>query len=109
MEMYDLLQCIERALDKFGSNAKQATYWALMTKEGISWDNIVNTPEPLMRILAEIFGEDGSGLVEREIVKEIKKVFTLENPSSTYTISDALEIARKGLTGISENVVFANQ
>ncbi|MDA4131085.1 MAG: hypothetical protein OK457_09965 [Thaumarchaeota archaeon] len=107
MEMYDLLQCIERALDKFGSNAKQATYWTMMTKEGISWDNILTNPDPLMRVLAEIFGEDGSKLVEREMVKEIKREFSLENPSRTYTLSDALEIARKSLTGMSENQIVS--
>ncbi len=106
--MYDLLQCIERALDKFGSNAKQATYWAIMTKEGISWDDIIANPDPLMRVLAEIFGEDGSKLVEREMVKEIKKEFSLENPSRTYAISDALEISRKSLTGVSETRIMSS-
>jgi len=106
--MYDLLQCIERALDKFGSNAKQATYWTMMTKEGISWNEVIANTETLMRVLAEIFGEDGSKLVEREMVKEIKKEFSLENHSRTYTISDALEIARKSLTGISENQIISN-
>ena len=104
--MYDLLQCIERALDKFGSNAKQATYWALMTKEGVSWENVSTNPEPLMRVLEEIFGAEGSTLVERQIVKEIKTVFSLEAAASRYTISDALEIARKSMTGISENPVI---
>jgi hypothetical protein len=108
MEMYDLLQCIERALDKFGSNAKQATYWALMTKEGVSWENILTNPDPLMRVLSEIFGAEGSSLVERQIVKEIKRDFSLENAASTYTISDALEIARRGMTGISENPTISN-
>ncbi len=109
MEMYDLLQCIERALDKFGSNAKQATYWALMTKEGVSWENILTNPDPLMRVLSEIFGVDGSKLVEREMVKEIKKVFSLQNPSTTYSISKALEIAGRELTGFSENPVISHR
>jgi hypothetical protein len=106
LEMYDLLQCIERALDKFGSNAKQATYWALMTKEGVSWENILTDPEPLMRVLGEIFGAEGSSLVERQIVKEIKQVFPLENSAHTYTITAALEIARRSLTGVSEKPVI---
>ena len=108
MEMYDLLQCIERALDKFGSNAKQATYWALMTKEGVSWENIVANPNPLMRVLSEIFGAEGSKLVEREIIKEIKKVFSLQSPSTTYSLSHALEIAGGELTGISENPLISH-
>ena|ERR1700730_2187001 len=106
--MYDLLQCIERALDKFGSNAKQATYWALMTKDGVSWENILTNPDPLMRVLSEIFGAEGSSLVERQIVKEIKKDFSLENSASTYSIVQAFEIARGNMTGMSENPVISN-
>jgi hypothetical protein len=108
MEMYDLLQCIERALDKFGSNGKKATYWALMTKEGVSWENILTNPDPLMRVLAEIFGAEGSTLVERQMIKEIKNVFPLENAASTYTISDALSIAQNSMTGISESPVISS-
>ena len=108
MEMYDLLQCIERALDKFGSNAKQATYWALMTKEGVSWENILTNPEPLKRVLSEIFGAEGSSLVERQIVEEIKKEFSLENAASTYSISNAFEIARENMTGMSETPVISS-
>jgi hypothetical protein len=101
MEMYDLLQCVDRALDKFGSNTKQATYWTLMTKEGISSERIVANPEALSRILAEIFGVDGSKIVEKAIVKEIKKTFEFENPSSFYTLNDAFDIACGEMPGIS--------
>ena len=103
--MYDLLQCVDRALDKFGSNTKQATYWTLMTKEGISSDRIVSNPEALSRILAEIFGTEGSKIVEKTIVKEIKKVFDLENPSSHYTLNDALETACRDMPGMSETMI----
>ena len=95
MEMYDLLQCIERALDKFGSNAKQATYWALMTKEGVSWENILTNPDPLMRVLSEIFGADGIESCRATDGEGDQKSFLLENRGNTYTISDALEIARR--------------
>jgi len=104
MEMYDLLQCVDRALDKFGSNTKQATYWALMTKEGISSDRIVANPEALSRILLDIFGDDGSKIVERAIVKEIKKTFDLKNPSSNYNLMDALDIASRDMPGIQISV-----
>jgi hypothetical protein len=104
MELYDLLQCVDRALDKFGSNTKQATYWTLMTKEGISSDRIVTNPDALVRILEEIFGVDGSKIVEKAIVKEIKKTFTLENPSSYYNLNAAFDTACQEIPGISISV-----
>ena len=98
MEMYDLLQCIERALDSYGSNTKQATYLALSMNQGISADKILSNPQALDRAIVEVFGPAGAKLVERTIVKEIRKVFDIDNSGSSYTIFDALEIASKEIT-----------
>ena len=108
MEMYDLLQCIERALDCYGSNTKQATYLALTMNQGISADRILGNPEALDRAINEVFGPAGSKLVERTIVKEIKKVFPdLEQPTSSYTIFEALDVASKSITDVPEPLVVS--
>jgi hypothetical protein len=101
MEMYDLLQCLDRALDTFGSNTKRATYWAFTSKEGISSDNILAKPEAFVASIKDVFGENGSKLVERAVVREIKHTFNLDHPISSYSIFEALEIAGKNITGIS--------
>jgi hypothetical protein len=98
MEVYDLLQCVDRGLDAFGSNMKQATYWTLMSKEAISSDKILTNPEAFVRALKEIFGS-GYALAQRAIVKEIKKTFDL--PTSSYDIIEAFDIASKTITVVS--------
>jgi len=106
LEMYDLLQCVDRGLDAFGTNMKQAVYWSLMSKEAISSDRILSNPEAFVRALREIFG-NGYPLAERSIVKEMKKTFELENPTSTYTILKAFEIVSKDITVVAEPVILA--
>jgi hypothetical protein len=106
MEMYDLLQCVDRGLDAFGSNMKQAVYWSLMSKEAISSDRILSNPEAFVRALKEIFG-NGFQLAQRSIVKEMKKTFELNLPSGSYDILEAFEIVSKDITEVSECVVLA--
>jgi hypothetical protein len=99
--MYDLLQCVDRGLDAFGSNMKQAVYWQLMSKEAISSDRILSNPEAFVRTLKEIFGP-GYPLAQRSIVKELKRTFELKMPASSYNILDALEIVSKDITETTE-------
>jgi len=107
MEMYDLLQCVDRGLDAFGSNMKQAVYWTLMSKEAISSDKILSNPEAFVRALKEIFG-NGFPLAERSIVKEMKKTFELSKPTSSYHILDVFETVSKDITQISEPILLAS-
>jgi hypothetical protein len=105
MEMYDLLQCVDRGLDTFGTNMKQAVYWSLMSKQAISSDRILTNPEAFVRALKEIFG-NGYPLAERSIVKEMKKTFELKMPSGSYNILEAFELVSKDITDISEPVIL---
>ena len=99
--MYDLLQCVDRGLDTFGTNMKQAVYWALTSREAISSDKILSNPEAFVRALEEVFGA-GYPLAERSIVREIKRTFELDSPISSYNIPEAFEIAGKFITDVSE-------
>jgi len=107
MEIYDLLQCVDRALDSFGSNAKQATYWSLMSKEGISSDRILSKPEAFVRALREVFGS-GYVLIEKSIVKEINSSFDLGSSADSYGLIEALDAASRDITGgYSESLMIA--
>ena len=99
LEVYDVLQCVDRGLDAFGSNMKQTTYWTLLMKEGVSSDKILSQPDAFIRALKEVFGS-GFPLAQRSIVKELKKVFDLPLPTSSYSIAEALEVASKTVTEI---------
>ena len=106
MEMYDLLQCVDRGLDSFGSNMKQAVYWQLMSKEAISSDRILYNPEAFVRALKEIFGS-GYPLAERAIVKEIRRVFQLQVRPRSYSLDEVFDIVSKDITEVSECVAVS--
>jgi hypothetical protein len=105
LEMYDLLQCVDRGLDSFGTNMKQAVYWQLMSTEATSSDRILSNPEAFVRALKEIFGS-GYPLVERAIIRELKKTFEIKMLPSSYNILEAFEIVSKDITEISESAVM---
>jgi len=97
--MYDLRSCVDRGLDSFGSNMKQAVYWTLMSKESISSDEILSNPDAFIRTLKEIFSS-GYPLAQRAIVKEIKKTFSIEMQPGNYNLLEAFELASKEITNL---------
>lgn len=87
---------------------KQVVYWTLLSKEAISSDRILSNPEAFVRALKVIFG-NGYPLAERSIVREIKKTFELPNPSSSYNILKAFEIASKDITVVEDLVIMTQR
>ncbi len=103
MEERDLLRCVDRGLDAFGSNMRDATYSALRVNEGLfSFSEMVSNPDALEGALKSVFGA-GYVFAERSIITEMKKKFDLSSPASSYTISDAFTIASKEIRRRSRN------
>jgi hypothetical protein len=100
METYDLLQCIDKGLDAYGSNAKQAVYLVLSLRKGISYEEVTANPGALEQSLQEVF-DDSSAIVKRTIAREIKKVFGLKNISNPNDLAEVLDAAIKCISGIS--------
>jgi len=98
METYDLLQCIDRALDGFGSSAKQAVYLNLSIRKGIPYESIVNDPLAFTLTLQEVFDES-SKVVKRAIAREITSVFNLGISKDSDRLEETFELARKQISG----------
>jgi hypothetical protein len=100
MESCEIQRCVERGLNVFGINMKQATYSALGTDSEAFQTKIIQDPEALEDALKIVFGS-GYVFAERSIIREMKKEFDLEYPASSYTISDAIKIASEEIRGHS--------
>jgi len=98
METYDLLQCIDRVLDEFGSSAKQAVYLNLALRKGIPYESIVKDPGALTITLQEVFDES-SKVVKRAIAKEIMSVFDLGRTADSSKFEETFELARRQIPG----------
>jgi hypothetical protein len=101
METYDLIKCIDMALDEYGSSAKQAFYLTFMLKKSAPIEEVIMTdPGLLVQTLRDVF-DDSSEIVKRSIISQIKEVFGLKKPVSAYELEDALSIATRRLSGVS--------
>jgi len=98
MDDRELVQCVERGLDAFGVNMKQATYLALGSDADTFQTKIIQDPDSLEDALKIVFGS-GYVFAERSIIREMKKKFDLEFPASSYSMTQALKIASEEIRG----------
>jgi len=98
METYDLLQCIDRVLDEFGSSAKQAVYLNLALRKGIPHEAMLENPEAFASTLQEVFDES-SNVVKRAISREIKSTLGIDALLDPQYFEETIELACRGITG----------
>lgn len=95
---------MDRGLDAFGTNMKQAVYWRLMSEEALPSDKILSNPEAFVRTLKQIFG-NGYPLAERSIANEMRKTFQLNMAPSSNDLLEAFDLVSKDVTVVSECLV----
>ena len=74
MEEYDLLQCIDKGLEPFGSNVKQSIFWKMCILHNYSRVEVLDNPELLVNVIRETLG-DSSAAVEESVANEITRKF----------------------------------
>ena len=85
-------QCIDRALDSLGEGVRQSLYYQIENKNHISRETVATKPEVVIEYLRTILGPSGSSIVEKLIIREIRRTFGLEfagNSSLTSVINEA--------------------
>ena len=92
LEEYDLLECIDKGLQPFGTHVTQTIYWRLLILHGSQREGIITDPAAFAKMLREIFDESSIG-IEKSIIREISKVFTLSDKDSE-TLATAIVAAR---------------
>ena len=103
MEEYDLLQCIDKGLEPFGSNVKQSIYWKMSILHNFSRNEIIENPELLSNVIRETLG-DSSEAVEESIIVEIREKFGVPEEES-QSVVDAIENAKKQIISIYTNTI----
>jgi hypothetical protein len=92
MEEYDLLQCIEKGLEQFGTHVKQSIYWKMSILHNYSRTELVENPEILASVIRETLS-DSSAAVEESITREIRMKFNLPYDEA-QTMEDAISRAK---------------
>jgi hypothetical protein len=103
LEECDLLGCIDRGLEPFGSHVKQTIYWKMMILHGSQRQGVIAHPGTFAKVIEEIMGGSAVG-IEKSIIREIRKVFDLSVPK-TETLVTAIDAARERIVPVSSERV----
>jgi hypothetical protein len=103
MEEYDLLQCIEKGLEPFGSHVKQSIYWKMSILHNYSRSEVIDNPDLFVSVIRETLS-DSSPAVEESIVTEIRNKFDLPM-KEPLTMADAIRDAKRQLIGVYATAV----
>ncbi|MGI0091454.1 MAG: hypothetical protein ACREBS_07075 [Nitrososphaerales archaeon] len=101
MEEYDVLRCIDKGLEPFGSHVKQTIFWRMAILHDSTQSRVIANPGILSIVLHELLGDSASG-IEKSIIKEIRRVFDLSVEESR-TLTDAITSATKQVILVSSS------
>lgn len=99
MEEYDLLQCINKALDEFGSSIKYTIFWRMAILHNSKRSEVISDPRVFVDVIEELLGS-GAAPVELAIIREIRKTFDISEDCSR-TLAAAINFAKEHVICIS--------
>jgi hypothetical protein len=71
LDDYELMQCIDAGLDKFGRGIKYTVYWRMVVLNESPSEGIISNPKGFVTALKSIFGNSAKQ-IEQAIIDEIK-------------------------------------
>jgi hypothetical protein len=93
--------CIDKDLATLGEGVKQSFYFQISQNSRLPTDLLSFKPDEVIESLRSILGPFGSSFVEKTIVREIRREFSLEFEEN-LPLSSAIESARKKFLDISD-------
>ena len=104
MEEYDLLQCVDKGLDPFGSNVKQSIYWKMSILHNYSRNEIIENPDLLQKVIRETLNDNAIS-VEESITRQIRIEFGLAEESAR-NLKDAITNAKRQIIIVRQPASF---
>jgi hypothetical protein len=81
LDDYELMQCIDAGLDKFGPGIKYTVYWRMVVLNQSPSQGIIANPEGFIAALKSIFGNSAKQ-IEQAVTDEIKSLVGEEHSDS---------------------------
>jgi gamma-glutamylcysteine synthetase len=103
MEEYDLLQCVDKGLDPFGTNVKQSIYWKMSILHNYSRNEIIENPELLQNVIRETLS-DSAISVEESITRQIRLKFDL-SAENAQNLKEAINNAKSQIINVITTTV----
>lgn len=70
LDDYELMQCVDTGLDRFGRGIKYTVYWRMVVLNESPSEGIISNPKGFVNALKSIFG-NGAKQIEQAIIDEI--------------------------------------
>jgi hypothetical protein len=86
LDDYELMQCVDAGLDKFGRGIKYTVYWRMVVLNESPSEGIISNPKGFVTALKSIFGNSAKQ-IEQAIIDEIKSHI---GENSTHVETDSL-------------------
>jgi hypothetical protein len=90
---YDLMECIEKGLGKFGPGIKYAVMWRMVVLGDSPKEGILVNPQAFVSALQSAFGHSAK-IIEQEVVDQIKARADPEY-SEMENLTDLINALRK--------------
>jgi len=97
-----ILECIDKALRNLGEGVQPAFYHQIEKKHNLPREQFVTKPIVIIEYLDELLGSTGSAILERLIVREVRKAFGLKDERN-LPLSSIIEDAKRKFMGVSES------
>jgi hypothetical protein len=101
LEECDIVTCVDKGLEPYGSQVKQTVFWRISMSHGSLVNSLIADPAIFVNVLREIVGS-GSAAVEKSIIKELRQAFDIPRKEGPVDLITALKIARNQITGYEE-------
>ncbi len=100
MEEYDLLQCVDKGLDPFGTNVKQSIYWKMSILHNYPRNEVIENPDLFLAVIRETLS-DSAISVEESITRQVRIAFDLP-AENARTLKEAITNARRQIISVGK-------
>jgi hypothetical protein len=90
---YEIIECIDDGLDRFGQSIKYTIYWRLTILHSVPRGGILASSEAFVQEIRSVFGE-GAKAIENAIVRKIVERSGLEG-AENLSLPEVIRLARR--------------
>ncbi len=94
LDDYELMQCIDAGLDRFGRGIKYTVYWRMVVLNESPSEGIISNPKGFLIALKSIFGNSAKQ-IEQAIIDEINTLVGEEDNQQTASLPELISQVRR--------------
>ena len=94
LDDYEIMQCIDTGLDRFGRGIKYTVYWRMVVLNESPSEGIISNPKGFLTALKSIFGNSAKQ-IEQAIIDEINTLVGEEDNQQSESLPELISQVRR--------------